>query len=123
MIDRTEPKQYDEPVYEGRWRCANWLYRLHFRPYRPTRCVALIVARIIAVVLAALAAIIDTLVFADKFPPIGHVRLLLLGSNSVLYDIAAMIYASGIAVFGTACDAYLLIAFSMTNCWLVHTYC
>jgi hypothetical protein len=123
MMNGMKFNQYVEPLYQGRWKFANRLYRFHFKPYRPTRCLALIVARTIAVVLTTLAVTIDTLVFSDKFPPTGHVRLLLLGSNSVLYEVAAMIYASGAAVFGTTFDAYFLIFFSGANCYLTHKYC
>jgi hypothetical protein len=62
------------------------------------------------------------LTHSDEIPNISGL-MFCFELTSVVYEIAAMIYASGPVVFGTTTDALVVLSIAVANCILVYTNC
>lgn len=91
--------------------------------WKEKQCRILIPFRVLAVLIAVACQVFDVIVLTHLYTIPNAKMIFFWELTSIIYDIAAMIYASGAAVYGTTVDALVLMSIVITNCILTYRNC
>jgi hypothetical protein len=102
-----------------------WCHRVFCRRYMRTASCTLLLSRLLAVVWGLACVGFETVAFKNSRGAEQEFRAVrfMFGGNYIYYEVAAMIYASGAAAFGTTVDFVPGISLSVINCILAHINC
>lgn len=101
------------------WR---WFFTFHFKNWKKIDK-DLIIFRALSIILLLAYCLIDTIMYASTATEKSDVLKFLHGSRYLALEILVIIYASGVAAFGTSVEIYPLFLYVIANCILVVRNC